>query len=100
MNSQEENPERHVPFERWGVTLYTNMNKNNLYEENGCMHTLVPASVEEGVEVLKVPIKGHLITTDEVSVKWGINRNAQKSVFNEKTHRDACTNNIYSSGHA
>jgi len=43
MNLWEENPKRHVPFERWGVTLYTNTSKNNLYEENGCVHTLAPA---------------------------------------------------------
>ena len=42
--------------------------------------------VEEGVDVLKVPIKGHPVTTMEVSVKRGINRNAQKYVSSEKTH--------------
>jgi len=31
------------------------------------------AAVEEGVEVLEVPIKGHPVTTMEASVKWGIN---------------------------
>jgi len=33
--------------------------------------------VREGVEVLKVPIKGHPITTEEVSEKQGNKRNAQ-----------------------
>jgi len=31
--------------------------------------------VKEGVDVLEVPIKGCPVTTKEVSVKWGINRN-------------------------
>jgi len=39
----ERNPERAVPFERWGVTLYTNTSKNNLYKGNNCAHTLAPA---------------------------------------------------------
>jgi len=38
-------PERSIPFERWGVTLYTNTSKNNLYEENDCAHTLVPVGL-------------------------------------------------------
>jgi len=33
--------------------------------------------VEEGVDVLEVPIKGHPVTTEEVSVKWGIKGNVQ-----------------------
>jgi len=50
--------------------------------------------VKERVDVLEVPIIGHPVTTMEVSEKWGINRNAQKYVSNEKTREYACTNNI------
>ena len=50
--------------------------------------------VEEGVDVLEVPIIGHPVTTMEVSVKWGDNRNAQKYVSNEKMHEYACMNNF------
>jgi len=58
-----------------------------------CLYACVPI-VGEGVDVLEVPIIGHPVTTMEVSVKWGDNRNAEKYVSNEKTHKDACTNNF------
>jgi len=51
-------------------------------------------SVEEGVEVLEVPIKGCPVTTMKVSVKQRINGNTQKSISNEKTCKDMCTNSI------
>jgi len=51
-------------------------------------------NVKEGVDVLKVPIIGLPVTTEEVSVKRRINRNTQKSVSNEKTHTDVCMNNV------
>jgi len=50
------------------------------------------AGVEEGVEVLEVPIKGRPVTTMEVSVKRRINRNAQKYVSNEKTRVQTISN--------
>jgi len=56
-------------------------------------HTCTGA-VEEGVDVLEVPIEGRPVTTEEVSVKRGINRNTQKYVSNEKTCEYACMNNF------
>ena len=50
--------------------------------------------VREGVDGLKVPIKGHPVTTMEVSVKWENKGNTQKYVSNEKMHEYACTNNF------
>ena len=55
--------------------------------------TKVPG-VEEGVDVLEVPIQGHPVTTMEVSVKWGNKGNTQKSVCNGKMREYACTNNF------
>ena len=54
----------------------------------------VKAGVKEGVDVLEVLTKGHPVTTEEVSMKWGNKGNTWKSISNEKTHKDACTNNI------
>jgi len=46
----------------------------------------VGSAIKEGFEVLEVPKKGCPVTTMEVSVKWRINGNTQKSISNEKTH--------------
>ena len=55
-------------------------------EHNELIKTL--DAVEEGVDVLEVPIKGRPVTTMEVSVKRRINGNTQKSVMRKhvKTH--------------
>jgi len=50
--------------------------------------------VEEGVDVLEVPIIGRPVTTEEVSEKWRNKGNTQKYISNEKTHKDMCTNNF------
>jgi len=62
--------------------------------EHSRMESILHHTVGEGVDVLEVPIIGHPVTTEEVSVKQKINRNTQKYVSNEKTHEDMCMNNI------
>ena len=57
-------------------------------------HPPSSAAVEEGVEVLEVPIIGCPVTTMEVSVKWRNKGNTQKSVSNGKTREYACTNSF------
>jgi len=78
---------RHLPqnkCRRWFSILHL------LQLEQGGKHD----SVKEGVDVLEVPIKGHPVTTEEVSVKWGNKGNTQKYISNEKTCKDVCTNNF------
>ena len=45
-------------------------------------------------DVLEVPIIGRPVTTEEVSMKWGDNRNAQKYVTNEKMREYVCMNSF------
>jgi len=45
MNLWEEKPEKHVSFERWDTAYIQVQNKNILFEENDCMHTLVPVGL-------------------------------------------------------
>jgi len=73
--SHDQNPGTGIPVTPWKrVWCCVGRAIQNLY-----LYLSVPVTgVEEGVDVLKVPIIGHPVTTEEVSVKQRINRNAQK----------------------
>jgi len=51
-------------------------------------------SINKKVNILKIPILNHPITTEEVCVKWRNMENRQKYIFNEKMCKDTYTNSI------